>query len=154
MSIRGTIEGFYGAPWSNADRVSQFKFYGQNKMNTYIYSAKDDDYLRANWQTLYPADKLNDLKNLVESAVENHVNFVYAISPGLSIFNSDDKISDDNFNKLTAKAQQMYDIGVRSFAIFLDDIVNYSDSNRDYHTGAQIDLLNRFENEFVKNMQE
>lgn len=150
MSIRGTIEGFYGAPWSNADRVSQFKFYGQNKMNTYIYSAKDDDYLRANWQTLYPADKLNDLKNLVESAVENHVNFVYAISPGLSIFNSDDKISDDNFNKLTAKAQQMYDIGVRSFAIFLDDIVNYSDSNRDYHTGAQIDLLNRFENEFVK----
>ena len=38
MSVRGTIEGFYGNPWSHEDRVSQIEFYGDMKMNTYIYA--------------------------------------------------------------------------------------------------------------------
>ena len=41
---RGTVEGFYGTPWSHDDRISQLRFYGQFKMNTYIYGPKDDPF--------------------------------------------------------------------------------------------------------------
>lgn len=42
MATRGTIEGFYGNPWTHEDRLSQIEFYGDYKMNTYIYAPKDD----------------------------------------------------------------------------------------------------------------
>ena len=37
VRYRGVVEGFYGTPWSHQARLSQLKFYGKNKMNTYIY---------------------------------------------------------------------------------------------------------------------
>jgi hyaluronoglucosaminidase len=40
MPIRGSIEGFYGPPWTHKDRLSQLEFYGENKQNTYIYAPK------------------------------------------------------------------------------------------------------------------
>ena len=33
LPFRGTVEGYYGAPWSFEARKSQFEFYGRNKMN-------------------------------------------------------------------------------------------------------------------------
>ena len=42
VRYRGVVEGFYGTPWSHQARLSQLKFYGKNKMNTYIYGPKDD----------------------------------------------------------------------------------------------------------------
>ena len=40
IRFRGVVEGFYGAPWSHQARLRQLKFYGENKMNTYIYANK------------------------------------------------------------------------------------------------------------------
>ena len=37
VDFRGTVEGFYGTPWSHKARLSQIEFYGRNKMNVYIY---------------------------------------------------------------------------------------------------------------------
>src|SRR5699024_1587797 len=42
VKYRGVVEGFYGTPWSQEDRMSQIKFYGRVKANTYIYGPKDD----------------------------------------------------------------------------------------------------------------
>ncbi|TWP34104.1 beta-N-acetylglucosaminidase domain-containing protein [Leekyejoonella antrihumi] len=117
-SLRGVIEGFYGQPWSNAQRAAQLQFYGQNKMNTYIYSPKDDPYLRAQWRDPYPADQLAAIKTLVDTAAANHVQFTYALSPGLSICYS--SASDEQ--ALVAKLQSLWNIGVRSFSIPFDDI--------------------------------
>ncbi len=44
IPFRGSIEGFYGLPWGQKGRISQFKFYGKYKLNTYIYGPKDDVY--------------------------------------------------------------------------------------------------------------
>jgi len=57
VDFRGTVEGFYGTPWSHQARLSQIEFYGRNKMNTYIYGPKDDPYHRDQWRKPYPADK-------------------------------------------------------------------------------------------------
>jgi hyaluronoglucosaminidase len=118
IPVRGTIEGFYGPSWSDDEIASQLQFYGANKMNTFVYSAKNDPYLRDDWQQLYPADQLAALTTLVTDAQAQHVNFVYALSPGLSVCYSDPS----SLAALEAKDQQLWDAGVRQFALFFDDI--------------------------------
>jgi hyaluronoglucosaminidase len=153
--LRGVIEGFYGTPWSHQARLDQLDFYGEHKMNIYVYSPKDDAYLRAKWRDAYPADQLAQLKELVDRARARHVEFTYALSPGLSVCYS----SDADVTALTAKFQTLWDIGVRTFAVPLDDIsyTNWNcpaDKDR-FGTGgaaagaAQAHLLNRVHQEFI-----
>ncbi|MDX3865499.1 beta-N-acetylglucosaminidase domain-containing protein [Streptomyces europaeiscabiei] len=116
--LRGVIEGFYGTPWTHAERLSQLDFYGRTKQNVYVYSPKDDPYLRERWRDEYPAAQLGRLRELVDRAAADHVRFTYALSPGLSVCYS----SADDITALVRKFASLYDIGVRSFAIPLDDI--------------------------------
>lgn len=118
MPIRGTIEGFYGKPWSMTDRTKHLNFLATVKANTYIYSPKDDPYARDRWREAYPAEILAELGKLVATAKRNHVNFVYAISPGPTICFSD---STDRIT-LERKFNALRGIGVRSFYVALDDI--------------------------------
>ncbi|WP_307680246.1 beta-N-acetylglucosaminidase domain-containing protein [Streptomyces sp. V4I2] len=153
-ALRGVIEGFYGTPWTHAERLSQLDFYGRTKQNVYVYSPKDDDYLRARWRDAYPAAELARLKELVDRAGANHVRFTYALSPGLSVCYS----SDADIKALTAKFDTLYAIGVRSFAIPLDDISytkwNCAEDEKEFGSGggaagaAQAHLLNRVWQDF------
>jgi hyaluronoglucosaminidase len=154
MPVRGTIEGFYGPSWSDSDIASQLAFYGANKMNTFVYSAKNDPYLRANWQQLYPPAQLSALATLVSDASANQVNFVYALSPGLSICYSDPT----DLQELEAKDQQLWNAGVRQFALFFDDIGSGFNcaadqaqfgSSPDPLAAAQAYLLNAFVSGFI-----
>ncbi|MGW3645983.1 beta-N-acetylglucosaminidase domain-containing protein [Streptomyces sp. NPDC000878] len=154
-SLRGVIEGFYGAPWTQQDRLSQLDFYGRTKQNVYVYSPKDDPYLRANWRDEYPPAQLATLKQLVDRATENHVRFTYALSPGLSVCYS----SAADVKALVAKFESLYAIGVRSFAVPLDDISytawNCAADKEKFGTGggaagaAQSTLLNNVVKDFV-----
>ncbi|MGW2474116.1 beta-N-acetylglucosaminidase domain-containing protein [Streptomyces sp. NPDC001665] len=154
-ALRGVIEGFYGTPWSHEARLDQLDYYGEHKMNIYVYSPKDDDYLRAKWRDPYPADRLAQIKDLADRAALRHVEFTYALSPGLSVCYS----SDADVKALVDKFQTMWDIGIRTFAVPLDDI-SYTDWNCDadkakWGTGggaagaAQAHLLNRVNQEFI-----
>lgn len=154
-ALRGVIEGFYGTPWSHAARLDQLDYYGEHKMNIYVYSPKDDAYLRAKWRDQYPADQLAQIKELADRAVQRHVEFTYALSPGLSVCYS----SDADAKALVDKFQTIWDIGVRTFAVPLDDI-SYTDWNcaadeEKWGTGggaagaAQAYLLNKVNKEFI-----
>ncbi|WP_172840485.1 beta-N-acetylglucosaminidase domain-containing protein [Virgibacillus phasianinus] len=155
MPMRGSIEGFYGPPWSHEDRLSQLEFYSENKMNAYIYAPKDDPYHREKWREPYPEDELNKLKELVDKANENHVDFTFSLSPGNTICYS----GDEDFSLLMDKMQTVWDLGVRSYAIFLDDIsyelhceqdkAKFGD-DPDPSAAAQAYLLNRFNKEFIQ----
>ncbi|WP_115563229.1 beta-N-acetylhexosaminidase family protein [Xanthomonas arboricola] len=118
MPIRGTIEGFYGAPWSMADRSKHIDFLARTKANTYIYSPKDDPYARDRWRDPYPKATLKALGTLVATAKRNHVDFVYAISPGPSVCFSDPA----DAKALLRKFDAFRALGVRSFYVALDDI--------------------------------
>ena len=157
MPLRGTIEGFYGNPWTQAERLDQMDFYGDVKANTYIYAPKDDPYHRERWRDPYPADKLAELGTLVQRATANHVRFTFALSPGNTICFS----SDADYRALTAKMQQMYDLGVRAFNIPFDDIAYGSwhcDADRAKYGApgagpagrAQADFLDRVQKEFIE----
>lgn len=118
MAIRGTIEGFYGKPWSMEDRKKHLNFLSTLKANTYVYSPKDDPYARERWRELYPADTLKELGALVETARQNHINFVYAISPGPTICFSDPM----ELKALERKLEALRSIGIHNFYLALDDI--------------------------------
>ena len=141
IPFRGVVEGFYGTPWSHEARLRQLRFYGDQKMNTYIYGPKDDPYHSSpNWRLPYPEKEAEQLKELVQVAHENEVDFVWAIHPGKDI-----QWNDTDRTNLIRKFEQMYELGVRSFAVFFDDI---SGEGTDPHKQAQ--LLNELDNSFVK----
>ena len=141
ISFRGVVEGFYGAPWSHQARLRQLKFYGENKMNTYIYGPKDDPYHSSpNWRLPYPANEAKQIQELVNVAKENAVNFVWAIHPGKDI-----KWNQEDRDNLLGKFEKMYDLGVRSFAVFFDDI-----SGEGTRADKQAELLNYIDEQFVK----
>ncbi len=118
MPVRGTIEGFYGKHWSMAERISHLSFLAGLKANTYIYSPKDEPFARDRWREDYPAETLKELGGVVDAANRQHINFVYAISPGPSICYSNPADLEAIRRKFTA----MRSIGVHSFYVALDDI--------------------------------
>lgn len=141
LPLRGVVEGFYGTPWSHEVRLSLIDFYGRNKMNCYLYGPKDDPYHSCpNWRLPYPEQEARQIRELVEACNRNRVDFVWAIHPGQDI-----KWNEEDYNNLVRKFEMMYDLGVRSFAIFFDDI-----SGEGTNPVKQTELLNRLNEEFVR----
>jgi hyaluronoglucosaminidase len=156
MDHRGAIEGFYGSPWTPAERLDQLAFYGRFKLNTYIYAPKDDPYHRDRWREPYPPDRMAELAALVEAAQANHVRFTFAVSPGVSICYGDpaDRAA------LVAKLDALHALGVRSFSVALDDIDHtrwncpgdsalYGAPSTGAAARAQADLLNAVQRGFI-----
>ena len=141
IPYRGVVEGFYGTPWSHEARLRQLEFYGRNKMNVYLYGPKDDPYHSTpNWRKPYPAREAAQLKELVDKARENNVIFYWAIHPGQDI-----RWNDEDRQNLLDKFEKMYQLGVRGFAVFFDDI-----SGEGTRADKQADLLNYLDDHFVK----
>ncbi len=140
-AYRGVIEGFYGTAWTNEYRKALFAFMGQNKMNAYIYAPKDDAKHRAQWRVLYTKREMDTMKDLIVTANANHVKFIYAISPGGDIDLGAGY--EDDLQKLIVKCEQIYSLGCRDFAIFLDDIPTLD-------AEGHAKLLNDFQKKFVE----
>ena len=143
IAFRGTVEGFYGLPWSFESRKSQFRFYGDTKLNTYIYGPKDDPFhgFSNRWRDPYPAEQAEKIAELVRVAHENKVNFVWAVHPGRDIHWN----TDADIKACVAKFEMMYKLGVRSFAVFFDDI-----GGEGARAEMQVKLLNYVNRNFVR----
>lgn len=133
---RGVIEGYYGNPWSQEDCLDMFEFFDRNKMNVFIYGPKNDPYHKSNWAAEYPADKAAELQQLATEGLKHKVHFVWSIHPG-------NAIEGDNMEKAKQKFLKMYDLGIRQFGVFFDDIGGQS-------IDAQIAYLNYLNKEVVK----
>lgn len=118
LGLRATVEGFYGRPWSHAERLEHLGFSGRVGLDTYVYGPKDDPWHRERWREPYPSGELGRLAELVTAAGRHGVEFVFAIHPGLSM-DCDDPAEQQ---ALHDKAGQLYDVGVRRFSLFFDDI--------------------------------
>jgi hyaluronoglucosaminidase len=115
---RGVVEGFYGPPWTQQDRIDILRFEGAHAMNVYYYAPKDDPYHRKLWRESYPPEAQQRLNGLVETANRNFVDFCFAISPGLTMAYS----SEQDFQVLANKLMGVSKLGVSCFALFLDDV--------------------------------
>ena len=130
VANRGIIEGYYGVPYSMEVTEDLFRFMARYKLNTYMYGAKSDPYHSQYWDKAYP-DKLSDeqkrlgmmtagmMKHLTEAAHQSKVNFVWAIHPGSEFTRLGDS---DVLDRIMTKFELMYDLGVRKFGVFVDDV--------------------------------
>lgn len=141
IPLRGVVEGFYGKPWGQKERMDIMAFCQEHGLNAYIYAPKDDPYHREKWREPYPKKKLRELSRLVETARKHQVRFIFAISPGLDLHYTILRGGMDR-EILREKLESVYDIGVRDFAVFFDDIEGL-------HGEGQAELLNWLEENFV-----
>ena len=128
-ATRGFIEGYYGVPWSDADRISLMEFGGDFKMTSYVFAPKDDPYHSSMWTTLYPEDRLQEIKEVVDAGVESKCRFVWTIHPFMyNIITANDY--DTKLEIIKAKFEQLYSIGVRQFGILADDASSSTEIQR------------------------
>ena len=138
MEMRGFIEGMY-AIWDYDSRASLMRFARDYKMTTFMYASKSDSYHKND--TLYPNAEIEKIKELVEIGKETKVEYGWSIH--LSYFWNASGTFDEKFDRLVAKFQQLYDAGVRNFAMLNDDF-----GGGDF--SVIVDLLNKFDDEFIK----
>lgn len=151
FAARGFIEGFYGRPWSCAERAGMLRLASKYNMNTYYYGPKDDIYHRDRWNAPYDEASLRALGETVKVCADCGIDFYYCIGPGITIEYSDP----GHLKALMDKIRQVYSLGVRRFSLFLDDIpeqLQYESDRRRYGDLAQahISLIGRFYDECMR----
>jgi protein O-GlcNAcase / histone acetyltransferase len=116
--LAGVIEGFYGQPWSLAERLELFDWMAGWGLNTYLYAPKDDLKHRALWRELYSAPEAAALGEVIRGCQRRSIRFIYALSPGLDIRYS----SEAERLQLQKRFEQMLALGCQHFALLFDDI--------------------------------
>jgi hyaluronoglucosaminidase len=116
-AVRGMTEGFYGRPWSHAQRLAQLDFMGRTKQNRYLYAPGDDPYRQAQWREPYPAAQRAEFRELADRARRNHVTLAWAVAPAQSMCLA----SQDDMTALRRKVDAMYALGVRAFQLQFQD---------------------------------
>ena len=112
------VEGFYGQPWNQSERLELFERLSACGLNTYLYAPKDDLKQRALWRELYSKEETQNLKVLIETCRNKKVRFFYALSSGLDVTYADKM----DLELIKGRFQQLIEIGCGDFALLFDDI--------------------------------
>lgn len=81
MAELGLIEGFFGRPWSWADRAETMQALAPHGYRFYLYAPKADAWLRRRWQEPYPDAALADIAAFREACRAQGVRFGIGLSP-------------------------------------------------------------------------
>ncbi|MET9853299.1 beta-N-acetylglucosaminidase domain-containing protein [Streptomyces sp. NPDC006450] len=116
--VRGITEGFYGTPWTAAERLAQVEFMGRTKLNRLLLAPGDDPYRTTEWRRDYPAPQAAELRQLADRARANKVVLAWAVAPGQSmcLASSADRAA------LARKLDAMWDLGFRAFQVQFQDV--------------------------------
>ncbi|MFC7220233.1 beta-N-acetylglucosaminidase domain-containing protein [Streptomyces polyrhachis] len=125
--VRGTVESFYGEPWSHAERLAHLDFMGRTKQNRYLYAAGDDPYRLTKWREPYPAEQRERFRELAGRAARNHVTLGWALAPGQDFCFS----SPRDRRRLLEKVAEMRALGVGAIQLQFADV-----SYEEWHCGA------------------
>lgn len=121
LKMRGMVEGYYGIPYSFQARMDTIEFGGKYKNNAYIYAPKDDPYHREKWFELYDDEKLEEIGKLAKQGNKYKNYFVWTIAPFYKKMIDLDNF-DESMDKIIAKFEQLYSVGVRQFGVLGDDV--------------------------------
>jgi hyaluronoglucosaminidase len=116
--FRGIVEGYYGPPYSQADRLWWIERLSRFGMNLYVYAPKDDRLQREDWRVPYPDEEMRRFRELVARGADCGVDVGFSVSPGLSIEYS----KGADVACLVDKVQRFRDIGSRFLSLGLDDV--------------------------------
>lgn len=121
FATRGIIEGFYGSPWSQRERLDMVDFAAQNRLNTIMYCPKDDPFQRAEWRDARSDAERERLLAFVRRCLDRDVDPMVGVSPGLSMEYS--SLRDNRL--LEAHFASLVELGATRVALLLDDIPDH-----------------------------
>lgn len=116
--IRGVIEGFYGRPWSERERLDMLRFMGQTRLNYYFWAPKAVPSHRDEWRRPHSSEEMDSFRILLAESQSQGIHFVYGIAPGKSIRYG----SREDYNALLAKVESILELGITDIALLMDDI--------------------------------
>ncbi|MFP4623147.1 MAG: beta-N-acetylglucosaminidase domain-containing protein, partial [Gemmatimonadota bacterium] len=114
----GIIEGYYGRPWSWAERSDTALFLGRHGFGFYIYAPKADPYLRKRWQEDHPPEAAAALAGLARSCRDAGIRFGVGLSP-YEIFRAFDAAARA---ALERKLRFLDGLGIDDLALLFDDM--------------------------------
>ena len=114
----GTIEGYYGTPWSWEDRDHVIDTLATYDYRFYIYAPKADRFLRKRWREEHSRETSEKLAVLAARCRGLGVRFGVGLSPFEIYRNFDDSTQSD----LARKLAWLDSIGVEILAVLFDDM--------------------------------
>ncbi|MGH6986576.1 MAG: beta-N-acetylglucosaminidase domain-containing protein [Caulobacteraceae bacterium] len=114
----GLIEGYYGEPWSWAEREATISFLAPHGYGFYIYAPKADAFLRERWREAHPKEVMEPLARVAETCRSLNVRFGVGLSP-FEIWRGFD---DEAKTALAAKVATLSSLGLDDLAILFDDM--------------------------------
>ena len=112
------IEGFFGRPWSWAERHDAAAFFGPAGYSLYLYAPKADSFLRRQWQEPHPREEQEQLASFAAACRSAGIGFGVGLSPfELHLLPGRD------WEPLLARKLAMLDeLGLDALAILFDDM--------------------------------
>lgn len=114
----GIIEGFFGRPWSWAQRAEAVRFLAPHGYRFYLYAPKADAHLRRRWQEPYPEAELAELAAFRELCRAEGVRFGIGLSPFELHVHPERGWQD----RLAAKLAELAQLKPDDLAILFDDM--------------------------------
>jgi hypothetical protein len=114
----GTIEGYYGRPWSWAERAGTIAYLAARGFDFYIYAPKADLFLRERWREAHPEDAARELRALSAQCRARGVRFGVGLSP-FELYRDFNAAARED---LARKIDEIASWGVDDLAILFDDM--------------------------------
>jgi hyaluronoglucosaminidase len=114
----GIIEGYFGRPWSWADRTATMQKLAPAGYRFFIYAPKGDAHLRRRWKEAHPAAESQALAAFAAACRAAGVRFGVGLSP-FEVFRHFD---DEARAALKARIAQLESAGLDDLAILFDDM--------------------------------
>ena len=114
----GTIEGFFGRPYTWAERGDLMRFLKPHGYDFYLYAPKADPYLRRRWREPHPPAEMTALTAFAAECRAANVRFGVGLSPFELHFDFTDEARADLTDKLAA----LDAAGCQWLAILFDDM--------------------------------
>lgn len=114
----GVIEGYYGKPWTWAERRDVVSRLSPHGYRFFIYAPKADPYLRRRWQEPHPAETAAELMAFSAYCRQRGVRFGVGLSP-YEIYRD---FGAEAQAALSDKLAQLESFGLDDLAILFDDM--------------------------------
>lgn len=114
----GTIEGFYGKPWTWEERKQTAAVMREHGYTFYMYAPKADPFLRKRWREPYPEHLRESLKGFADACRAVDVRFGVGLTP----YDLHQNFDGAGRAALAAKLEELDTIGISDLGILFDDM--------------------------------
>ena len=114
----GVIEGYYGKPWSPAERVAVIDRLAAAGYGFFHYAPKFDSHLRRDWRGDHSPEDWDELARLARHCAGRAVRFGVGLSP----YNAHLAFDAATRRALAAKLRKLDTLGLHDLAILFDDM--------------------------------